>query len=226
MPALAVLIALHWQRIPRAWYAASIVLCLPVMLLLTRICQALYTLSVASASEWIVVAGIAILSAAVALVGFISARWTRASALAVSLGLYALVNAVLAPLSGPAGHFALNAEQLQGKSTVAVPSSFNAQYERYQFLLPDAGHEHIVPYAASADSSKLAELLATHDAVVWQSQHKLDAPACSQTQPASCKLLAQRWDIKSRHRAGEINLQNLFQPEQWLLRREWLLTQN
>ncbi len=226
MPALAVLIALHWQRIPRAWFAASIILCLPVMLLLTRIGQALYTLNVASAAEWIAVVSIGILGTIAALAGLVRQRWTRFGSVAVALGLYALVNATLAPLSGSAGHFDLSQQTVAPNAKVAVPSSFNAQYERYQFLLPNAGKLHIAHYATTTDTFKLENLLTTHDAVIWQSQDKQDAPACTQSLNRTCRLLAQRWDIKSRHQPGEIRLDNLFQPEQWLLRREWLLTQN
>lgn len=226
MPALAVLIALHWQRISRAWFVASIFLCLPVMLLLTRIGQAMYIFNVASAAEWIMVASMAAFGAAAALGGLIKASWTRAASVAVSLSLYALVNASLAPLSGSAGHFELLKQQLDPKAKIAVPSSFNAQYERYQFLLPGAATMQIAPYAASSDENALSALLTQHDAVVWQGQSRTEAPTCTQTQPATCKLLAERWDIKSRHQPGEIRLDNLFQPEQWLLRREWLLTQN
>lgn len=229
MPALAVLIALHWQRIPRTWFTASIVLCLPVMLLLTRIGQALYTLSVASAMEWITVAVIGCLGATAALAGLVRQRWTRFGSVVVALSLYALVNAALAPLSGPAGHFDLKPQALTDHAKLAVPSSFNAQYERYQFLLPNASQLQVVPYtttAATSDAAKLADLLAHHDAVIWQSQGEASAPACIQAPDPTCRLLSERWDIKSRHQSGEIRFDNLFQPAQWLLRREWLLSPN
>ena len=40
----------------------------------------------------------------------------------------------------------------------------------------------------------------------------------------ACQVLGSRWYVKSRHRAGEVTLSNLWQPQQWLLGREWLLT--
>jgi hypothetical protein len=38
-----------------------------------------------------------------------------------------------------------------------------------------------------------------------------------------CQLLAQRWHVKSRHKSGDITLDNLWYPEEWLFSREWLL---
>lgn len=226
MPALAILMTLHWQRIPRAWFLGSILLCLPVMLLLLRIGQAMHNLGVASLTEWITSASVASLGAAAALLGLVRARWTRAATIAAGLSLYALVNAALAPLSGPAGQFNLANQRFAPGTSVAVPSSFNAQYERYQFLLPSADKLRITPYAATTNAAELTTLLTHHAAVVWQSQGEAKAPACLLTQPATCHLLAERWDIKSRHQAGEIRLDNLLDPAQWLLRREWVLAKS
>ena len=38
-----------------------------------------------------------------------------------------------------------------------------------------------------------------------------------------CKVLGARWHVKSRHKAGEVTLANLWYPQQWLFRREWLV---
>jgi hypothetical protein len=35
--------------------------------------------------------------------------------------------------------------------------------------------------------------------------------------------LDQRWDLKGRHAPGEVRFDNLWQPQDWLLQREWLL---
>jgi hypothetical protein len=39
-----------------------------------------------------------------------------------------------------------------------------------------------------------------------------------------CKVLGERWEVKGRHQSGEITLANLWYPQQWLFRREWLLS--
>ena len=46
---------------------------------------------------------------------------------------------------------------------------------------------------------------------------------CEQRPAHSCTLLGRRWHIKSRHKAGEITLDNLWYPQQWLFRHEWLV---
>ena len=71
-----------------------------------------------------------------------------------------------------------------------------------------------------APDARLTRLLAEFDAVVWlQDDLKLTEPACV----PDCQVLATRWHVKSRHKAGEVTLQNLWFPQQWLFRHEWLI---
>ena len=221
MPALAVLLALYWPRIAGGWFVALLLLCLPPCLLLARVGQVEWLLGIASLTEALVMLTVATAGLLALCAGLWRAPWRRACALAAVLALYALLNAVLAPLSGPAGHFADAA--LAPGSDVAVPSTFNAQYERYQFLLPGAERLRFAPYDPRADEAQLTALLAAHDAVVWPQDSGADAPACARGTPVSCTVLAWRWDVKTRQRPGEIRLDNLAYPQQWLLRREWLL---
>lgn len=225
MPALALLLAVSWHRLARGWFVATLLLCLPVLLLLGRIAQTLYGLGVASTGQALL--ALLILGAALAatVAGWVRPAWTRSCSLAVAISLYALLNATLAPLSGPPGQFNLPPGAWPAQASIAVPSTFNAQYERFQFLLPDAAALRIHPFTPQADASaQLAPLLAAHDAVVWQQTGSASDPPCQHVAPAGCRILASRWDLKSRHQPGEIRLGNLVYPEQWLLRREWLLT--
>jgi hypothetical protein len=67
---------------------------------------------------------------------------------------------------------------------------------------------------------RLQRLLNEFDAVVWlQDDDDQEQPSCM----PGCKLLGQRWHVKSRHKAGEITLDNLWYPQEWLFSREWLL---
>ncbi len=88
--------------------------------------------------------------------------------------------------------------------------------------------KRFVPYdgdalasANAADNAQtLQRLLDSHDAVVWlQTRAEPVQPLCL---PA-CQVLGQRWEVKGRHQSGEITLSNVWQPQQWLFRREWLL---
>ncbi len=55
--------------------------------------------------------------------------------------------------------------------------------------------------------------------MVWLQEDLNTAPSCL----PRCRLVAQRWHVKSRHKDGEVTLDNLWQPQDWLFRREWLL---
>ena len=101
-----------------------------------------------------------------------------------------------------------------------VPSGFNAQFERYAFLLPG---NVLVPYAAldaKTAPTALPGLLQQGDALVWTETTRGTAPPC---EPSLCTVIDARWDVQGRHQSGEITLANLWYPQQWLLRREWLL---
>jgi len=154
--------------------------------------------------------------------------WTRNSVLAATLALYGCFSAMTVPLSNAqAGYSPAIQARMQGLR-VAVPNGFNAQYERFNFLLPGTT---LVPYDAErrntatlrpdlAPAERLDYLLERFDAVVW-----LDNDA-AQTQVSClprCEVLGQRWHVKSRHRAGEVTLSNLWQPQEWLFGKELLI---
>jgi hypothetical protein len=66
---------------------------------------------------------------------------------------------------------------------------------------------------------RLEFLLQQFDAVVWI----VESDAQPECLPA-CRVLDQRWFVKSRHKAGEVRLDNIAYPQQWLLGREFLVT--
>ena len=224
MPALAILIALYWQRIGRAWFVVSMLLCGLLIAALTRIAWAEHGLGIASSLEL----GLALLVglASLLLLGgaLLKPAWTRACTVAMCLAVYASFGFSTASLNGSAGQYANSAQaKLQG-ARVAVPNGFNGEFERFQFLLPG---NQFVPYATeerSASNSgarQLGVLLSSHDAVIWlQSDLSELAPPCA----PDCRVLGWRWDVKGRHRSGEIHSGNLLYPELWLFRREWLVT--
>jgi hypothetical protein len=237
MPALACVIALGWQRIGRLWFVLCLPLCALMLLVLGRIAWVAHGLGVASTGEWLAAMAAALTGLLLVLAGLWRARWSRACSVAACLAVYACLGLSTAPLNGPAGRYPTDAlaaladpanpatQVAQGPKglRVAVPSNFNGQFERFQFLLP--GHR-FAPYDSGArastapDADDLARLLAQHDAVVW-----LQASATEANPPClpSCTLLGTRWELKGRHRSGEITLANLWYPQQWLFRREWLL---
>ena len=66
-------------------------------------------------------------------------------------------------------------------------------------------------------------MLSTHAAVVWTASHgEQVTPPCL----PDCRVLGERWLLTSRHAPGEIRKDNLWYPQQWLYRREWLLVRS
>ncbi len=223
MPALALMLALYWERIARAWFLVSLLLCGLFMGGLGRVAWAQHELGIGSEIELAAAllalcAGLAVLVA-----GIVHSAWTRACTVAACLLAYACFGLTTAPLNGTGGQYPASVKTKLLAARVAVPNGFNGQFERFQFLLPG---NQFVPYAGEArtptgkSAADLLRLLSQYDAVIWlQADLAEQAPPCV---PA-CTLLASRWEVKGRHQSGEITLANLWYPQSWLFRREWLL---
>ena len=228
MPALAIAMALLWQRIGRIWSLATLLLIAPALVLLARIAWVIGEMDVGSplfSGLTLLVAGLGLLAV---LLGLFNARWTRNASLVACATVYACFGLMVAPLSHPDADYSKDVQaQLRGKK-VAVPNGFTGQYENYHFVLPGA---KIFPFDAEsrntgerypdmAPPERLQRLLSEFDAVVWlQDDEDQEQPTCV----PKCALVAQRWHIKSRHKSGEVTLDKLWYPQQWLFSREWLL---
>jgi hypothetical protein len=228
MPALAIGMALLWQRIGRVWSLATLLLMAPALLLLARIAWVIGEMDVGSpllSELTLLVAGLGLLAV---FLGLFNARWTRNLSLLTCATVYASFGLMVAPLSHPDSDYSPTVHaQLQGKR-VAVPNGFTGQFENYHFVLQGA---KITPFDAEGRNTgelypempapeRLQRLLDEFDAVVWlQDDEDQEQPTCMPV----CKVLAQRWHVKSRHKSGEITLDNLWYPQEWLFSREWLL---
>ncbi len=228
VPALAIAMALLWQQIGRVWSLATLLLLAPALVLLARIAWVIGAMDVGSpllARLTLLVSGLGLLAVAL---GLFNARWTRNASLVACAAVYASFGLMVSPLSHPNTDYseAVHA-QLAGKR-VAVPNGFTGQFEHYRFVLPGA---RTTPYDAEgrntgelypdmAPAERLQRLLTEFDAVVWlQDNEDQEQATCL----PNCQLLAQRWHVKSRHKSGEVTLDNLWYPQEWLFSREWLL---
>lgn len=226
MPALAIAMALVWDKIPRIGFWLTLGLLLPALLMVARIGWVMGEIGMASNAEVAFILIAALAGSTAAVTGFASQYRLRGATLAACLCLYASFQFLVAPLDASRYSDAV-VRQLQGQR-VAVPNGFTGQYERFHFVLP---HARLTPYDAEGRDTgalhpelpaaeRLPYLLSRFDAVVWLH------PDLAQTGPAclpQCKLLGARWHIRSRHKAGEVTLDNLWYPQQWLFGREWLL---
>ncbi len=224
MPALAMLIALYWDRIARGWFLASMGLASIVLLVLGRIAWVAHDLGIASGLEMALTLAVVAAAAITLMCSFAKPAWTRACTVAASLLVFATFNLVVAALDGPAGRYDAAVQKRFNLALLAVPSNFNAQFERFEFMLPGnkiRGFDYDLMRKGATSQQTLDELLQVHDAVVWVQAESSDAqPPCL----PGCKLIASRWIVKERHRAGEITAANLWHPHAWLFQREWLLT--
>lgn len=231
MPAVAMLLALYWRDIGRLWFVPTLLLSGMALLVLGRIAWVGHTLGLSSATD----IGLALLAAGLGAgaiaIGLWRAAWTRTGAVLAGLLVYATFDLTVRPMDGLVGRY--DAATATPAGRIAVPNGFNSQFERFQFLLP--GQHQFIPYDTGGralarvapgvtlptPAQQLQQLLATHDGVVWiQSDITETAAACL----PQCQVLGERWLLTSRHMPGEVTLTNLWQPQQWLFKREWLLT--
>jgi 4-amino-4-deoxy-L-arabinose transferase-like glycosyltransferase len=233
MPAIAMLLALYWREIPHRWFLPTLPLAGMALLMLARIAWVGHELGLASNAEFgltLVAIGLGVITL---IASVIKPAWMRAGTVLACLLVYATFDLTVAPMDGPLGQYAGDASASLGRQArIAVPNGFNGQFERFQFMLP--GRHQFVPYDTEgralarvapgatlpAPAQQLGDLLATHDAVIWvQSDLSETTPSCL---PA-CAVLGERWQLKSRHQSGEITWANLWYPQVWLFRREWLI---
>lgn len=235
MPAVAMLLALHWRDIARAWFLPTLLIAGLALLVIARIAWIGYGLGLSSTLELVLPLLAVAAGAVVIAAGLWRSAWSRGTAVLASLLVYVAFNLSAAPMDGPVGRYGAQAIAATPQGKIAVPNGFNSQFERFQFLLP--GPHHFLPYETGAramarraegvapptPAEELRELLAAHAAVVWiQSEPAQTAPPCL----PGCRVLGERWLLTSRHLPGEVRLDNLWYPQQWLYRREWLLVRD
>ena len=228
MPALAMVLALHWERIARFWFLLTLVITSAAVLLLGRFAWVMGDMDIGTpAVRWAAMLAVAV-GLVAALVACLRRDWSRNATLLACLGVYASFGLMVAPLDSAQAQYRPEAlVQLQGKR-VAVPNGFTGQYERFHFLMPRstlvpfdvAGRNTGALHPEMAPDQRLAFLLASFDAVVWlDDDSQATAPRCA----PGCRVLGYRWHVKSRHKSGEVTLANVWYPQQWLFGREWLL---
>ena len=228
MPALAILLALAWDRIPKWAFWLSLCIASPFLIMLARISWAMHELGIATVAEYaitLIAAGAGLVSA---IAGFCHSPFLRSGTLGVVFAVYACFTLMITPLDNPRLSYSDTVKAALLNQRVAVPNGFTGQYERYHFVFP---HAQLVPYDVEgrntgawkpelAPSDRLEYLLGHFDAVIWvQNDLENPHPPCA----SNCQVIGSRWHVKSRHKSGEITLSNVWQPQEWLFRRELLI---
>ena len=215
MPALAVVMALYWHRIGRIWFSLTLAVCMVGLLAMGLIgygaVRATQDPWVYSPLFWVFLAGAAL----ACLAGLFNKAWTRpVTALAGFSVLFALAW-VTNPFNGELGRFRPETNALLKGQTVQVPSNFNGHFERYEFIIPGA---KIIDYFAAqpVDFADVEGLFKTSRYVLVQ--RRIGQAPCTQ-----CRVIDERWDLRSRQDENDGFMAALKTPETYWYAREYLV---
>lgn len=212
MPAMAVILGLHWREIPRAWFYLFVLPLLAIFagLIYLMIPISQQVLPAGSYAPWHYLAPFG--GIALALLSLLYNKWAPRLFIALIFLAFLSLASVVAPFEGPLGRFDAQAISSAAGKTVYVPSNFRAQYERYRFLLPGA---EILSYDYGDDAGR-DRLLAEGKLVV------ADIPADSDNF-AAYPILGKRLTIRSRMPQEDIPLVLRERRMSLLFRKEVLL---
>jgi len=194
MPAIAVLLAVYWQRLPRGVYLVALLVAAAIGALIGylswRLAGALPAAALYTPSHWLVL--LAMLATVVAGLGWRPA--TRAASIVAVFLTYLAFASTVAPLEGPAGRYDEAARRYAAGHDVWVPCNFRAMYEADRFLLPGA---NVLGYADDGghDARSLAQRLRLFTVKV-----PFDGKPCE-----GCRVIGERLEIRSRHTRGQID---------------------
>ena len=219
MPAVAVLVALYWQRMARAWFVATLVLgvlgALGLGLIALGAARAMQDASansqVLSPLFWLLLVVVVLASIA----GVFKKQWTRAIGAASGFAVLVLLAWTTAPVNGERGNYKPSTLVLLQGQTVRVPNNFNGQFERYQFIMPGV---KVLAYDAPQPVD-----FAGVDALLKTSRYALVARRIGQVPCTNCRIVDSRWDLRSRQDASEGAWAALKTPETFWYAKEYLV---
>lgn len=148
MPALALLLALQWERIPRWVLSLSLMAVFVITAGLAGLALLLEHYLATPAwhfyhypiTYWLLLG----ITMGTALYGLLKTAPTRSLVCPCILLLYLCYAAFLAPFDGPLGQFDQGARTAIAGKRIWVPINFNAREESYRFLLPESSA--LLPY--------------------------------------------------------------------------------
>jgi putative flippase GtrA len=224
MPALALLIALHWRALPR-WsfmlgHAAGLALVVVLMWLALGLQDGSSGAVNYRAVDWAVM----MLAATVCLGGLALPGLTRGALLATAPLVYGVIAVFTEPIDGEAGRYAPAVQQQVAGQAVWVPCNFRGKFEDHGFLLPRAEprgyavHEGPLRGIDQDLDQGPATLAARYALFAWRQPLSAAPPACE-----GCRVLGSRIDLKSRHRSEEIRAMLAGRVQENLYVREFLV---
>ncbi len=193
MPAVAVLCALHWERISRKVFVASLLVAGAVITgmayLSLRLQFSLGGMNLFPATYWLLMGA----TATLVLLAIFLPELTRACVPCAALLLCLCLAVALHPLDGPLGRYAPEAQQYVSGKQVWVPCNFRAVDEGYRFLLPGADvHGYRDDGRVTLDSLDARYAM-------FAIRQPLTA-----SEPNGLRVIGQRLELRSRHNAREL----------------------
>jgi hypothetical protein len=207
MPAVAVLLALYAPRIGRVWWILTLSFLALAAAGMAWIAYALSSVVAYSALYGVGFAGLLVLCVA----GIVIRQYQKIITAAASVATLALLGALAIPFDGEAGRYPANAIQTLVNKTVWVPQNFNAQFQKYSFILPGA---KLAPYDVkvglprNTPTQSDAQFVVQFDAMDDTSDGSAAARLAGASD-RSVKVLASRWVLRGRHAPGEVTFQKL-----------------
>jgi 4-amino-4-deoxy-L-arabinose transferase-like glycosyltransferase len=199
MPALAALLALHWDRLPLWGFRIALLLQATLFsVLIWAGSQLQLSAFTGDTSEWAYSDGHWIfmaVSLGLVILGLFKKESSKTIALAGCFLTYCALTSSLSPLEGQLGRFTPQAvAQVQDKD-LWVPCDYRAKDEEYRLLLPGA---RLHGYMAG-EAGEVAQLTASYPLVLVQSPLGVKPVICE-----GCQIIAHRIEMRARHSDEEI----------------------
>ncbi len=205
----------YWERIGRLWFSLTLLVCMIGVLAMGLIgygaVRATQNPSIYSPLFWLFLAAAALACA----VGIFKKSWSRPVTACAGFAVVFALAWASQPFNGELGRFKPETNALLKGQTVQVPSNFNGHFERYEFIIPGA---KIVPYFAAqpVDYTDVEALFKTSRYVLVQ--RRVGQPPCTQ-----CRILDERWDLRSRQDENDGPMAAFKTPETYWYAKEYLV---
>jgi hypothetical protein len=219
MPALAALIALHWDRLPLWGFRIALVLQLILLSTLSWVGGNLQLSNFLgqpgiwdySLWHWCFMGS----SIALVLLGLISQARCKTVALAGCFLCYCALTSSLTPLEGSLGRYQKSTIQNIAGKDVWVPCDYRAKDEEYRLLLPGA----VLHGYLAKDASQIDLLSRAYPLVAVQSPIGVEPILCE-----SCKIIGKRMEMRARHSDSQIRAILMGQIGEHLFVNEYLIS--
>jgi hypothetical protein len=209
MPAIAILLAIHWQQLNRWALWIGLVLQGIILVALAWLSWNIHLWSY-PVWHWFLLLG----AITIVLFGLVQTRFTKTATLLACFLMMLSLSSGIMPLDGAAGRFDTKTISLLQGKTVWFPCDFRAKDEEYRFLIPGA---EIKGYPVG-EAKNLTELANRY------AYFAVQAPVNAKFLPCpDCQVIGERLEMRARHSSDEIRAMLLGQVSDNLFVKEYIV---